>query len=232
MTICPFCGRDPFHYVDNGVGMEAVAVSCCELGDQYFRGMRPAPEEVTLSWDEFNDIGNDLTRLRRIAEAAESLAGYIRASVNVGPYTRSPGKEGRYWRDLHEALRAGRFSEVAQHYKLIDSDTMPVLVPYDLAIFNELKVQLDAGLQPRLPGAEERRRTTRVREAHEPQPRVVRSAEALEPPALGRRLHGSPPDRAAGADRRLHGQLKHGGAIYLRAMRRPRHTPPNPIGFV
>ncbi|MGN6627264.1 MAG: hypothetical protein ACTHLN_11660, partial [Tepidisphaeraceae bacterium] len=49
--------------------------------------------------------------------------------------------------DLHEALRAGRFSEVAQHYKLIDSDTMPVLVPYDLAIFNELKAQLDVGLQ-------------------------------------------------------------------------------------
>lgn len=38
MSECPFCGRDPFHYVDNGVGMEAVAVTCCELGDQLFRG--------------------------------------------------------------------------------------------------------------------------------------------------------------------------------------------------
>lgn len=31
MTDCPFCGLDPYHYVDNGVGMEAVAVTCCEF---------------------------------------------------------------------------------------------------------------------------------------------------------------------------------------------------------
>lgn len=30
--ICPFCKRDPFHYVDIGVGMQAVAVNCCDLG--------------------------------------------------------------------------------------------------------------------------------------------------------------------------------------------------------
>lgn len=29
---CPFCRCDPFHYVDIGVGYEAVAVNCCELG--------------------------------------------------------------------------------------------------------------------------------------------------------------------------------------------------------
>lgn len=57
---CPFCGRDPFHYVDNGVGMEAVAVTCCELGNEYFRGARDAPEEVTLSWEEFCEIGRRL----------------------------------------------------------------------------------------------------------------------------------------------------------------------------
>lgn len=32
MAHCPFCGRDPYHYVDNGVGMEPVAVVCCDLG--------------------------------------------------------------------------------------------------------------------------------------------------------------------------------------------------------
>lgn len=62
---CPFCGRDPFEYVDIGVGMEAVAVTCCELGDQYFRGARPAPEEVPLTWDEFQEVGNTLARLRQ-----------------------------------------------------------------------------------------------------------------------------------------------------------------------
>lgn len=30
--ICPFCRCDPFHYVDIGVGYEAVAVNCCDLG--------------------------------------------------------------------------------------------------------------------------------------------------------------------------------------------------------
>lgn len=60
---CPFCGCDPFHRVDNGVGMEAVAVTCCELGNLYFRGARPAPDEVTLSWDEFREIGNRLAAL-------------------------------------------------------------------------------------------------------------------------------------------------------------------------
>lgn len=63
--ICPFCGHDPFHYVDNGVGMEAVAVTCCELGDQLFRGMRPAPETVTLGWEEFCEIAGKLRALHR-----------------------------------------------------------------------------------------------------------------------------------------------------------------------
>lgn len=57
---CPFCGRDPFHRVDNGVGMEAVAVTCCELGDQFYRGMRSEPETVTMEWDEFVEIGQRL----------------------------------------------------------------------------------------------------------------------------------------------------------------------------
>lgn len=32
MWKCPFCKCDPFHWVDNGVGMERVAVTCCDLG--------------------------------------------------------------------------------------------------------------------------------------------------------------------------------------------------------
>jgi hypothetical protein len=67
--ICPFCGRDPFHRVDNGVGMEAVAVTCCELGDEFFRGMRPTPEEVTMSWEDFQGLGNKLAEYRHKAEA-------------------------------------------------------------------------------------------------------------------------------------------------------------------
>ena len=59
-SCCPFCGRDPFHYVDNGVGLEAVAVVCCDLGDAYFRGARPEPEDVTMSWEDFVEIAKRL----------------------------------------------------------------------------------------------------------------------------------------------------------------------------
>ena len=34
---CPFCGHDPYHYVDNGVGMERVAVTCCDEGVALFQ---------------------------------------------------------------------------------------------------------------------------------------------------------------------------------------------------
>lgn len=30
--VCPFCKLDPYEYVDIGVGYQAVAVSCCDLG--------------------------------------------------------------------------------------------------------------------------------------------------------------------------------------------------------
>lgn len=34
---CPFCGRDPFEYVDVGVGMVPVAVNCCDGGIELYR---------------------------------------------------------------------------------------------------------------------------------------------------------------------------------------------------
>ena len=68
---CPFCGRDPFHYVNNGVGMEAVAVVCCDLGDLYFRGLRPPiTEDVVLSPEEFFALGS------RIENAMWELEAY------------------------------------------------------------------------------------------------------------------------------------------------------------
>jgi hypothetical protein len=76
--ICPFCGRDPFHYVDIGVGREAAAVDCCENGDMLFRGARPAPEEVTLAWNDFVEIAGNLSALRARAESAEfALQGLL-----------------------------------------------------------------------------------------------------------------------------------------------------------
>jgi ribosomal protein L37AE/L43A len=71
---CPFCGRDPFHRIDNGIGMEAVAVTCCDLGDLFFRGARAAPSEVTLSWEEFMEIGHKIAVLRMSAAQLEAHA--------------------------------------------------------------------------------------------------------------------------------------------------------------
>lgn len=31
-----FCGNDPYHYVHNGIGYEAVAVNCCEFGEELY----------------------------------------------------------------------------------------------------------------------------------------------------------------------------------------------------
>lgn len=46
MSLCPFCKCDPFHYVDNGIGMEAVAVNCCELGIALYSGDKKAKQAL------------------------------------------------------------------------------------------------------------------------------------------------------------------------------------------
>lgn len=56
MLTCPFCGRDPYHYVDTGVGMEAVAVTCCDLGIEFF-DHRKESEDVTINRKEFMELG-------------------------------------------------------------------------------------------------------------------------------------------------------------------------------
>lgn len=71
--MCPFCGRDPFHRTDSG---EAVAVTCCDLGDLFYRGARPIPDEVTISWQDFAETGERLAAYRDIiARATETLEG-------------------------------------------------------------------------------------------------------------------------------------------------------------
>ena len=72
MSTCPFCGSDPFHYVDNGIGMEAVVVVCCELGDLYFRGARPEiTADVVIDPDTFRAIG------QRISAMQHELRTYV-----------------------------------------------------------------------------------------------------------------------------------------------------------
>lgn len=44
---------------------------------------------------------------------------------------------------LEDALNRRHFVDTAEHYRLIDQDTINVLMPYDLAIFQELKEDLE-----------------------------------------------------------------------------------------
>lgn len=75
---CPFCGCNPFHYVDNGIGMEAVAVTCCDLGDMYFRGARPEIDgDVTMDADTFRDVGRRIKDLEWQVERRDRLIGML-----------------------------------------------------------------------------------------------------------------------------------------------------------
>ncbi len=65
---CPFCKRDPYHYVDNGVGMEAVAVTCCELGIGLYYGDKVANRAL-------RDMRNPSPRAKARAMRARKDAG-------------------------------------------------------------------------------------------------------------------------------------------------------------
>jgi hypothetical protein len=107
MVTCPFCERDPFHRVDNGVGMEAVAVECCDLGDLFFRGARPAPENVTLDWSDFKRLGSEITRLRQDLSTAITCADLLDTLLMHG------FKDGNYrrvslteWEPIEEKFKS------------------------------------------------------------------------------------------------------------------------------
>jgi hypothetical protein len=66
---CPFCGRDPFHYVDNGLGMEPIAVTCCELGVELYS--RSPSETVGISRADFDGIAGKLCHSAALVAALE-----------------------------------------------------------------------------------------------------------------------------------------------------------------
>jgi hypothetical protein len=65
MCNCPFCGNDPYEYVDVGVGGQGVpvAITCCDLGVEYFEN-DPEREVVTISVGEFYRIGQMMSAMR------------------------------------------------------------------------------------------------------------------------------------------------------------------------
>lgn len=73
MTRCAFCGRDPYEYVDVGVGMVPVAVTCCEFGCAVY-DHRNAPEtEVTLTVADLANIAGRVSNLEWQSERRNRL---------------------------------------------------------------------------------------------------------------------------------------------------------------
>lgn len=57
--ICEFCGKDPYHYVDIGIGEEAVAIVCCSEKIQQFNTRKPIHQFPSYIADaDFDDSRN------------------------------------------------------------------------------------------------------------------------------------------------------------------------------
>lgn len=60
---CEFCGRDPYHWVDIGVGFEPVAIVCCDEAIALAAGSRRAktPKAVECEASQSGPEGNAQT---------------------------------------------------------------------------------------------------------------------------------------------------------------------------
>ncbi len=63
-THCAFCGNDPYEYVDIGVGMDRVAVTCCELGCAVYDHRHDDDAMISLTVKELREISGNIFDLR------------------------------------------------------------------------------------------------------------------------------------------------------------------------
>lgn len=71
MIRCPFCGLDPYEYIDVGVGHIAIAVNCCNFGPTLFDDRTPDRRWTKIAERVLNELGEieyGDERLRRTAE--------------------------------------------------------------------------------------------------------------------------------------------------------------------
>jgi len=68
--LCPFCGRDPYYYVDVGVGMQKAAVVCCDLGIGL---IQHGDEQLSEAATKLAQMARELLAYRRAAPAADDL---------------------------------------------------------------------------------------------------------------------------------------------------------------
>jgi hypothetical protein len=67
---CPFCGRDPYEWVDVGVGSVPVAITCCQAGIVLF-DWRNQPNRLTTLFGS-----SDKRRIKRAFAMAKRINGY------------------------------------------------------------------------------------------------------------------------------------------------------------
>ena len=60
---CAFCGHDPYHYEHNGLGYEAVAVTCCEMGCIVY-GRHGDDKDVTVTVGELRELAGKIANLK------------------------------------------------------------------------------------------------------------------------------------------------------------------------
>ncbi len=112
--ICPFCRRDPYHYVDNGVGMEAVAVTCCErgiallqYGDEELQADVALREQAaSLILSQSSTIASAREVIGQLLPAAEKVLEGLHARIDAAENSAVPVFYGIS--DLHDAIGAAR----------------------------------------------------------------------------------------------------------------------------
>lgn len=72
---CPFCGLDPYEYVDVGLGGRGVpvAVSCCEFGQMLFDDRTADKRWIHLAEKALEELGDSPYGETRMRAAEEIL---------------------------------------------------------------------------------------------------------------------------------------------------------------
>lgn len=97
--ICPFCKRDPYHYVDIGIGWAPAAVNCCDLGIGLFSR---------------EDCGRKLSRRVLRDMRSRSPRAKARAMKVLREFGYKPEKRGRTALASHSEITVAQVSRRAK----------------------------------------------------------------------------------------------------------------------
>jgi hypothetical protein len=74
---CAFCGRDPYEYVDIGVGRERVAVTCCDLGVAVYDHRNDDDTMIEVSSAELRELSERILSTAWEIERRDRLIGKL-----------------------------------------------------------------------------------------------------------------------------------------------------------